>query len=211
MFITRRKFDMEREAKLILGIGLKGEKYPSHKDGKILREYNTWTGMIRRCTKECWSKNPSYVGTTCSDNFKSYTFFYEWCQTQVGFNSKDEKGKSWNLDKDLLVRGNKIYSETTCVFVPQNVNCLLTKSEAKRGKYLIGVCWDKQHSKFRAFCKDGKRKNINLGRHSTEQEAFLAYKLCKEDVIKKVAEEYKYQLDYRVYESLMKYEVSEND
>ena len=98
-----------------------------------------------------------------------------------------------------------------CVFVPQNVNCLLTRSEAKRGKYLIGVCWDKQHSKFRAFCKDGKRKNINLGRHSTEKEAFLAYKMCKEDVIKKVAEEYKYQVDPRVYDALMKYEVSEND
>lgn len=202
---------MGENARLILGIGIRGDKYPSHKDGKILREYNTWTGMLRRCTEECWIKNPSYVGVTCSENFKSYSYFYEWCNKQIGFMSKDEKGKSWNLDKDILVRRNKIYSEDTCVFVPQNVNCLLTRSEAKRGKYLIGVCWDKQHSKFRAYCKDGKRRNINIGRHSTEQEAFLAYKMCKEDVIKKVAEEYKFKLDPRVYESLLKYEVSEND
>ncbi len=202
---------MNNSSILVYGVGIKGDKYPT-RQGRHLKEYQTWVNIFVRCFDEKYKVgNPSYNGCSVSDNFKSYTFFYEWCQTQVGFNSKDEKGKSWNLDKDLLVRGNKVYSETTCVFVPQNVNCLLTRSEAKRGKYLIGVCWDKQHSKFRAFCKDGKKKNINLGRHSTEKEAFLAYKMCKEGVIKKVAEEYKYQLDYRVYESLMKYEVSEND
>ena len=57
--------------------------------------------------------------------------------------------------------------------------------------------------------RDGKKRF--LGCFNTPQEAFQAYKTFKEALIKEVANEYKEQLDSRVYEALMNYEVNEND
>jgi hypothetical protein len=197
--------------KLVCGIGINENKYLAEKEGIPVKEHILWTNMLHRCTEKCWVKYPAYIGTTCSENFKSYTFFYEWCQEQIGFNSKDESGKSWNLDKDLLIRDNKFYSEDTCVFVPARINKLLTKRHNFRGKWPLGVCLHTKTGKFRSYCSDGNGKQIFLGLFATQQEAFLAYKTFKEALIKQVAKQYKDQLDPRVYQALLNYEVNIND
>jgi len=198
--------------KLVYGIGVKGMEYPTSDVGKHRKEYATWKSMLFRCTEKYWQKMPTYNGVSCSENFKSYTFFYEWCQTQVGFGNKDENGKSWHLDKDLLVKGNKHYSGDTCVFVPQRINSLLVKAKACRGEFPIGTSWDATNKVFKSVCNNGRKgKSKNLGCFNTPQEAFLAYKTYKEALIKEVANEYKEMLDSRVYEALMNYEVNEND
>lgn len=202
---------MNKFVKLARGIGVKGTEYPTRDSGKIKREYALWRGMLYRCTNKMLVKYPSYSGVSCSENFKSYTFFYEWCQKQKGFENKDEKGKVWQLDKDLLVKGNKVYSEGVCCFVPQRINSLLTKSESARGEYPVGVCLITSAGKYIARCSCGVSKQKYLGFFNTPQEAFQAYKTYKEALIKQVANEYKEQLDYRVYEALMNYEVNEND
>lgn len=170
-----------------------------------------WSNMLLRCTQKYWSKHPTYTGTTCSENFKDHTFFYEWCQTQVGFGNRDDNGHGWQLDKDLLVKGNKLYSEDTCVFVPKRINALLIKCNNSRGDLPIGVSFDKEKLKFMAACSDGKGKIKKIGRYLSINDAFQAYKTFKEALIKEVANEYKEQLDPRVYEALMNYEVNEND
>ena len=38
------------------------------------------------------------------------------------------------LDKDIFCKGNKLYSRCTCIFVPQRINLLFTKSDKSRGK-----------------------------------------------------------------------------
>lgn len=169
-----------------------------------------WRGMLSRCMPYGWVRNPTYVGTTCSENFKSYSFFYEWCNKQVGFGNKDEKGKNWQIDKDILIKGNKIYSEDTCCFVPKNINTLLTKSNSSRGKQPIGVFWDENRGSFRAVCSENNKLK-HLGCFKTKDSAFSAYKLFKERLIKAVAEVYKGQIDERVYTALMNYQVSDND
>ena len=198
-------------SKLVQGIGINGNKYPSFEGGKVSKEYNLWISMLHRCTEKFWTKNPAYIGVTCSDNFRNYTFFYEWCQLQVGFKSKDEKEKYWQLDKDLLLHDNNVYSEDTCIFIPQRINKLFTKNNATRGEWPIGVSWDKQTEMFKAYCNNHSRRLKYLGYFHSAQEAFQAYKTFKEALIKQVADEYKTQLDIRVYEALMNYEVSEND
>ena len=101
--------------------------------------------MLVRCYSDTSKKkNPTYEGCEVSENFKSYEYFYDWCQKQIGFANKD-----WHLDKDLLVKGNKIYSESTCIFIPSEINLLLTKCTASRGEHLIGVCWDKAKKAFK--------------------------------------------------------------
>lgn len=202
---------MNKANKLVRCIGFKGIDYSTCSNGKTLKEYSLWSSMLTRCTEKLWVSRPTYVGTTCSENFKSYSFFYEWCQEQVGFGNTDENGKSWCLDKDLLIKGNKIYSEEVCVFVPHRINNLLTKRNASRGKFPIGVYMETTRNRFHALCSVGKSKRKHLGYFNTPQEAFQAYKTFKEALIKQVANEYKEQLDSRVYEALMNYEVNEND
>ena len=202
---------MNKSNKLVCGIGVKGMDYPSWNGVEILKEYSLWTDMLRRCTKKILLKFPTYEGVTCSENFKSYTFFYEWCNQQKGFNEKDKNSRKWSLDKDLLIRGNKCYSEDVCVFVPNRVNNLVIKRNASRGDWPIGVSLDKATSKYKASCRNGSGTVKTIGMYSSVQEAFRAYKSYKESVIRQVANEYKEQLDSRVYEALMNYEVNEND
>ena len=202
---------MKKTNKLVQGIGTRGMEYPSYINYEVLKEYNAWKRMLERCTDSYPIKNPAYRGCSPSENFKSYTFFYEWCNKQIGFRRIDENGRSWQLDKDLLVKGNKIYSEDTCVFVPQRINKLLGKSDKRRGEYPVGVCWAKDRNRFRAECNYNNKTQKQLGSYDTVEEAFLAYKTFKEALIKQVANEYKDQLDPRAYEALVAYTVEITD
>jgi len=204
---------MNKSNKLVCGIGVKGMDYPTTGNADNMQYsqiYRLWINMLTRCTEKFQTAHHTYVGTTCSENFKSYTFFTEWCYVQAGFTA-EAVGGCWQLDKDILVKGNKLYSEETCIFVPRRINMLLVKRDSKRGKYPIGVHFDKSIGKFIALHGDGSGKQKYLGCFLTKEDAFLAYKTSKEALIKQVANEYKEQLDSRVYEVLMNYEVNEND
>ena len=198
--------------RLVCGIGFNDGKYLSKVNGKAPREYVAWGHMLLRCTEKYWEKKPTYTGTTCSNNFKNYSYFYEWCHRQVGFGNKDEKGNVWHLDKDILIKSSKVYDESVCIFIPARINSLLTKRDYARGDFPIGVSWHEKSKKFHARCcygVGGKTKHI--GYFNTQQEAFQAYKTFKEALIKDVANEYRAQLDTRAYQALMKYEVNIND
>lgn len=196
---------------LVCGIGVNDGEYRAKVDGKNTREYSLWRNMLFRCTEEGQDKNPTYTGCSISENFKYYSYFHKWCQQQFGFSNIDESGKSWHLDKDLLIKGNKLYSEDTCVFVPRKLNSMITKSDATRGEWPIGVHFNKPCGKFIACCSIGCGKIQHLGVFQEPQAAFLTYKTFKEGIVKQAAQEYKHQLDARVYEALINYEVNEND
>jgi len=198
-------------SKLVCGIGYNSCEFKSYENKNMLKEYKLWTDMLLRCTPKYWNKRPTYVGTTCSDNFKSYAYFYEWCNRQVGFNSRDGNGKRWHLDKDLLVKGNKVYSEDMCVFIPQEVNSLILNRKMGRGSFPVGVYLDKRWNKYVSICCIGKGDTKYLGSFDTSLEAFLVYKEAKESYIKQVAEQYKSQIDPRAYKALLEYEVNIDD
>ena len=195
----------------VYGVGILGTKYPPSVNGRTTKEYDLWYSMLRRCYSDNSKKKyPTYEGCEVSDNFKSYEYFYEWCHKQIGF-GVDGNGNPFQLDKDLLVKGNKVYSEDSCVFLPQEINLLLTKRDNNRGKHLIGVSWSNTSKSFIARVAKNKGKQEYLGSFNTEIEAFNAYKTAKESFIKEQAEKWKGQIDKRAYEALMKYEVSVDD
>jgi len=202
---------MNKQSKLIHGIGSRSKKYPAYFQGNPTKEYSLWVAMLSRCTEKCQKMWPTYIGVTCSENFKSFEYFYEWCQQQIGFKNKDDKGNYWELDKDTIIHGNKIYSEDVCAFVPKDINYIFLKRGARRGEHPIGVYWNKGRHKFQVICSNGRGYRKYLGLFSDKQEAFQTYKIFKEAYIKQVAEEYKHQLDYRVYAALINYEVNIND
>ena len=191
----------------VCSVGISGTKYPSKVNGVTTKEYDLWNGMLVRCYSDNFKKkNPTYEGCEASENFKSYEYFYEWCQKQIGFNNE-----GWHLDKDLLIKGNKVYSETTCVFLPQEINKILTKRTTSRGEYLIGIYWSKTHKAFKAQVGKNKGGREYLGLFNTELEAYNAYKIAKESFVKEQANNWKSQIDPRAHEALMKYTVNITD
>ena len=71
----------------------------------------------------------SYKGVEVCEEWYNFQNFAEWCETQKFLNAKDVKGKSYQLDKDILVKGNKIYSPDTCCFVPPEINSLFINAK----------------------------------------------------------------------------------
>ena len=191
----------------VFGVGVVGTKYPAYEYGVVTKEYVLWNNMLKRCYSDVYKERyPTYERCEVSNNFKSYEYFYEWCHSQIGF---DNEG--WQLDKDLLLKGNKVYSESTCVFIPVEINSLLVKCTASRGEHLIGVCWHKRDKVFMATVSKNKGKREWLGYFKTELEAFNAYKQAKESFIKEQANRWKSQIDERAYEALMNYKVEITD
>ena len=194
--------------KLIHGVGFNDRKYPAAMidKNKPTREYDLWRNMIGRCYNENIIKDhPTYTGCSVADEFKSYSYFYEWCQDQIGFSRVDKV----NLDKDLIGCG-KIYSPDNCLFLPPMVNGVLATTKAKRGNLPIGVSIYKPNGKYRAQIKR-YNKVYNLGYFDNPFDAFYKYKEAREAHLKDVAQKYKDQIDPRAYEALMNYKVEITD
>jgi hypothetical protein len=149
----------------------------------------------------------------CCDEWFLYDNFYEWLHSQENF-EKWLNNDNWAVDKDILIKGNKIYSPETCCLVPMSINSLFVKTEKTRGDYPVGVNYDKSSNKYRAQCNNlltGKRKHLGL--FKTPEEAFKAYKIYKENVIKQIAKiEYMSgNITKECYEAMMNYEVEIDD
>ena len=174
-------------------------------NGKKCNIYTQWKNMIERCYNEKFQQlRPTYEGCTVSDEFKDYSKWREW------YDKYPYKQDDWQLDKDLLAKGNKIYSSETCVFLPHIINSVLTKSNKTRGKYLIGVYFDTHNNKFKSYLSK-RGKKMSLGYFENEMDAHLAYKTAKEEYLKELAEEYKGRLDPKAYSALKNYVVDIDD
>ena len=192
----------------VYGVGYLGSnlELKSTYNGKKCNIYTQWKNMIERCYNEKFhQRQPTYEGCTVSDEFKDYSKWREW------YDKYPYKQDGWHLDKDLLVKGNKVYSEDSCVFLPKEINSVLTKRTALRGEYLIGVCWHNTNKAFVAKVNKNKGNPEWLGSFNTEIEAFNAYKQSKESYIKELADKYKDILDPRAYEALYNYTVDIDD
>ena len=200
-------------APTVHGVGMTGNKYPAKINGRNTKEYDTWASMLQRCFKtQLKEKQPTYENVICCDEWLYFEKFYEWLHSQDNF-KKWHENKRWAIDKDILVKGNKVYSPDTCCLIPQNVNCLFLKREAERGKYPIGVRY-KNNEGFIASCHNPfTNRNEIIGYYSTPNNAFNAYKTYKEDLIKQVAQiEYEQgNITKECYKAMMEYKVEIKD
>ena len=133
--------------KSLYGIGFIGEgKYKVHIDNKTTRTYKIWWHMMNRCYNiKSYEKKHSYAPCTVCEEWHNYQNFGKWYDE----NYYEIPNEIMCIDKDILIKGNKLYSSDTCVFVSQPINSLFTKDDARRGNYVIGVTLDK-NNKFRA-------------------------------------------------------------
>ena len=201
-----------------LGVDRNGNvpKTKELKDGKYVTiwEANKWGGMLQRCFDNKFKeKNPTYKDVTCCNRWLCFANFledFEILKQEYNW-SKDEK---LTLDKDILHKGNKLYSLENCILVPQWINKLFIKRDNDRGEYPIGVSYDKQNKKYQTYCSiNGENKN--LGRYNTPEQAFNAYKIAKENEIKRVANDCVSKdfitKDSRLYNAMISYQIEIDD
>lgn len=192
----------------IYGVGYIGNAN-TRAQGKMRREYILWRGLLTRCYDDVFIKtDKSYIGCTVSENFKSYEYFCKWCSEQIGFNAVDDKGQYFHLDKDILVKGNKMYSEDTCCFVPQQINTAVPRTYSLKRPYVTGVhyCLDNSSNPFHVHISQYGKDSV-IGRYKTEEIAYNVYKASKEAYIKEISHKWKDKIDKRVYDNLSMYEL----
>ena len=190
--------------KLRYGVGINDADYATREREKINGKYvvvwrctihQTWENMLERCFSESYQQRQStYRGCKPCDDWLIFSNFKKWMEQQ------DWEGKQ--LDKDLLVEGNKVYSPETCIFVDRKVNNFILDSAVKRGQYMVGVSLDKRRDKFQSRCWNpftGKQEN--LGYFTDELQAHLAWKTRKHELACMLADS-EYCRDDRLAEAL---------
>jgi len=177
------------------------------KERKIRKCYQHWHSMIHRCYNDNYNKKePTYKEITVCDEWHNYQNFADWYDK----NYYEVPNEKMQLDKDILYKGNKVYSPNTCVFVPQTINNLFTKRQNFRGEYPIGVTYSKRDNKFLAqITYDNKTNTIGCFYSSTD--AFYSYKKVKEKHIKDVANKYKQYIPEKLYKAMINYMVEISD
>lgn len=175
---------LRRKLKKVYGEGINDVDYPVHKFEYRRNEkgnlevanrvwtcpfYSRWREMLRRCYSNSFiSKNVTYRGATVCQEWKTFSVFKEWMEEQ-SWEGKD-------LDKDLLVEGNLLYSPETCIFIPKTLNQFFKDRSNDRGNLPLGVIFKKKQGKYNARCSNpftGKRES--LGMYNTPEEAHQAW------------------------------------
>lgn len=162
---------------LVCGVGINDAKYTVKKTINhvmtICPYYRRWDSMINRCysiSNQNRKSGSMYNDCCVCNEWLTFSNFKSWMEQQ------DWEGKE--LDKDLLVYDNKIYSPETCCFVPKHINMFLTVSKKKLSDSPIGVfIKDRTDKRIKIFSsrisEDGKYKS--LGVYLTKFEAHRAW------------------------------------
>lgn len=190
----------------VLGVGIIGNKCQTHNGKKPTKEYYAWKNMLCRCFDDNEKKrHKEYQDVTCCDEWLLFENFYEWLHSQENFNKWiNENG--WDVDKDILFKGNKIYSPETCCLAPTSVNKIFSIHADRRGDCPIGV--SKHGNGFKA-----RHGTKTIGTYKNTVLAFQAYKEYKEKYIKQVAEQELLagNITQQCYEAMINYKVEITD
>lgn len=161
--------------KSILGVGFIGSfKGPTSIKSRHIYSYDVWFDMLRRCYDlKRLNRYPTYKGCTVAEEWHDFGVFDTWFKNNYPLDLANQ-GIKFQLDKDLKVKGNKIYSSETCVFLPSKVNGFLTNNQSTNTSGFTGV--DYSRGRFQARTTDfdtGRR--IYLGSSQDKAKAGRLY------------------------------------
>ena len=186
---------------IMCGIGYRGSESVDCQSESYLR----WHDMINRCyNKKFLESHPQYRGCTVCEEWLNYSNFKVW------YDKNKIAGMSLDLDKDILFKGNRVYSPETVAFVPHVINTLFVNCKESRGDLPIGVYYDSDKGKYRSEMML-LGEPIKLGYFDTAESAFARYKEYKEDFIKDMAEQYKDKIPQKVFDAMMNWVVEIDD
>lgn len=177
------------------GVGFRGSDIPIRIGGKLKPSYNTWVSMLRRCYDAAYkTRKPTYNDCSVCDSWHNYTTFDKW------FSEHHIDG--CELDKDLLIYGNKTYSPDTCVFVPREINMILVNKKSCRGKYPQGVSFRTNRNKFVAqIAIQGKQ--TGLGYFEDPLSAYIKYRDAKLKYVESMVAKFQNVISEKVANAIM--------
>ena len=213
--VTNKRYDHFKEGKIknpyfrsINNIGYIGiGKYETRYNGIKTIQYQTWIDILKRCYNErVLEIQPTYKNKIVCTEWHNFQNFAKWYDE----NYYEIDNENIAIDKDILIKHNKIYSPATCIFVPQSINNLFLRRENNRGEYPIGTYYNKKSQKIKAQISISKII-VDLGLFETKEEAFQAYKIEKEKYIKEIANIYRDKIPEKLYDALLNYKVEITD
>lgn len=178
---------------LVYGIGYNDIR--STKKEYLYEIRGMWKNMIKRCYDEDYHNNhKSYIGCTVCEEWLTLSNFYDWVIKRYK--------KGWHLDKDILIKGNKIYSPDTCCFVPSEINSAFVGQNAIYRGFPVGIKveGEKYISTYSRY-----NKSVRIGSFDNLQEAIYARCKHRYIYIKELTDKYKDQLEPKVYKALIAY------
>lgn len=171
--------------KLLCGVGANDAHYMTAPlvNGKQIVDpaYRAWAGMLRRAyNKKYHAAQPTYSDVTVCKEWRSFSAFRAWWLANYR--------EDWQLDKDLLVVGNREYGPDACIYIPGWLNKFTNDRGASRGEFPIGVSIHKKTGKYQSNCCNPITRNLrSLGYFTTPEAAhdtWLNYKLALADQLK---------------------------
>ena len=197
----------EKARRMVCGVGINDSPTSTGNGKQREKSYSIWKSILNRCYGKLNKKHRTYMNCSVCEEWKKYSNFKKWFDKH-----KKEYGENYHIDKDILVRKNKVYSPDACCFVPPEINTLLVKHDSTRGILPIGVAKTSDGKKYRAIVRIHS-KYTTIGIFNNPEEAFLAYKAEKEKHIQEMATKYynDSKITKRVYDALMKYRVEITD
>lgn len=143
--------------------------------------------MIKKTQEK--PRNTSYKSVRIDDRWLRFSNFKKWYDKHYPYELEEEYGIKFEIDKDLLSDGDKIYSPETCIFLPNKVNNFLANKMTNNTSGHTGVIWHKQVKKWRARINDfHTHKKKSLGLFVNIEDASEAYKVARENEALKVKE-----------------------
>lgn len=147
---------MVKKIRMVCGVGVNDADYPVHKTEMVggrwkitwkCPVYGAWKRMLERAYSEKYhGHQPTYIECSVTPEWRSFSAFRSWMIRQ------DYEGGE--LDKDILIRGNKVYSPNKCVFVSRRLNSFLLDCGSSRGEWPLGVSWRKANGEFQTQCSN---------------------------------------------------------
>lgn len=161
------------------------------------KKVTMWNNMYARCYSDNYhERSPQYIGCSiCDEWLDDRESFYNWVDENY-YTYGDEQ---IDLDKDILVKGNKVYSPDTCIFAPHSINTYF-ENLTREPKYLETL--DKWKAEIWI-----EGKTINLGYYDTEEKAKQIFIRHKEATILAKADIYKDGIPRDLYNAMVDWKI----
>jgi len=138
----------------VYGVGFIGVgKCAAIVDGKSQKSYKVWQSMLQRCYCPIYlSKKPTYIGCSVDVIWHNYQNFASWFE--------ENYIDGLQLDKDIKIDGNKVYSSDSCMFVTAKENS--EKANAKMYVFNSPKGDRVEIYNLADFCRDNKLSRPNM-------------------------------------------------
>lgn len=136
----------DRLKRSVIGVGYIGVGPHKSKIGKASNPiYNRWKNMLARCySNDEQARRPTYAGCRVCDEWHNFQNYAEWFVKNCD--------PSMDVDKDILIEGNKLYSPQTCIGVTHQKN----SERATAKNYTVtspdGSCFEVYN--LHSFCRE---------------------------------------------------------